>query len=332
MAEDAGAHAASPQRALLDLVRRCDVYLLIVGPRYSRPTEDEFDEARRLGRPILVLRQEVDLEPEQAEFLERVAGGWSGGRLWGTFHDASDVGFAVVKALSNLRGGGETAERAPAAQARARELAVGSARAGTVSTRSTARVALAPLVSGPLLDAVALDDALGDAVADLVRAQRLVPQSVGITPHVSREGVTVHGGERDGEPLVRVGADGAIVCEFSVAGSDQFGSMRVDPSQLEAGLRAACAFALATWDRIDPREEVQQVAVVVAIPEPQHKVYGASTGASSIQLGSFSMPNSVVVPEPPLVMRRADVGGEELVRRLVAEVRRVFADAGAAQG
>lgn len=80
MAELAGARPESPQRALLDLVARADVFLLLVGPRYSKPTEDEFDEARRRGKTILVLRQNGDLEPEQQQFLERVAGGWSGGR------------------------------------------------------------------------------------------------------------------------------------------------------------------------------------------------------------------------------------------------------------
>src|SRR3954470_19842696 len=82
MAESAGARDASPQRALLDLVARADVFLLVLGPRYSKPTEDEFDEARRRARPILVLRQAGEAEPEQEAFADRVAGGWTGGRLW----------------------------------------------------------------------------------------------------------------------------------------------------------------------------------------------------------------------------------------------------------
>jgi hypothetical protein len=83
MAETAGARDASPQRALLDLVARADVFLLIAGPRYSKPTEDEFDEARRRAKPILVLRQVGEADSEQNAFADRVAGGWTGGRLWG---------------------------------------------------------------------------------------------------------------------------------------------------------------------------------------------------------------------------------------------------------
>jgi hypothetical protein len=80
------------------------VLVLLVGPRYGArqesgvsATEEEFDEARRRGKPILVLREEGELEPEQQEFLDRATGGWEGGALYGTFRDASDVGLAVVR-------------------------------------------------------------------------------------------------------------------------------------------------------------------------------------------------------------------------------------------
>jgi len=58
-----------------------DVLLLIIGPRYGAQqaggvsaTEEEFNEARRLGKPILVLRQRGDLEAEQEEFLRGRSG------------------------------------------------------------------------------------------------------------------------------------------------------------------------------------------------------------------------------------------------------------------
>jgi len=79
MAETVGATPASPQRGLLDRVAESDVVLLLIGPRYGASqesglsaTEEELDEARRRRKPILVLRQEGELEPEQQEFLNRV--------------------------------------------------------------------------------------------------------------------------------------------------------------------------------------------------------------------------------------------------------------------
>jgi hypothetical protein len=326
MAELAGARAESPHRALLDLVARCDIFLLLVGPHYSRPTEDEFNEANRLGKPILVLRQNGELEPEQEAFLERVAGGWSGGRLWGTYDGATDVGFAAVKALTSVGGRGE--ELAAAAQARAEALAAapGGGRYGSV-----ARVAFAPVVAGTLLDAVALDrPGLADDVADLVRAHRLVDHSVGIKSAVTRDGVAIAptGAYANALAAFLVGADGAVMCELDVGGSDQFGSSRVDPDRLRDGVVAAGRFALAVWSRIDEREEVQQVAAALTIPEAQHKVFGNATDKSTLSLG-WGLPQVVAVPQPPAVVRRAEVAGDALVTRLVAEVKRVFADANA---
>ena len=198
---------------------------------------------------------------------------------------------------------------------------------------SVARTAHVPLLSGVLIDAVKLEEPeLDDRVAALAREHRLFPQSVGIEPRRSREGVSLHrAGTYAPEPLVRVLANGTVVCTSDVAGSDQLGSMRVDPSRLEAAIRSTGMFARAVWEHIDDREEVQQVAVAVAIPDAQHRVFGASTGGNPISMGSFGMPQTVVVPDPPTVVRRAEIGGDQLTKRLVAEVRRVFADAGAVE-
>ena len=326
MAELAGAHAESPQRALLDLVARADVFLLIVGARYSRPTEDEFTEANRLGRPILVVRQNGELEPEQAAFLERVAAGWSGGRLWGTFDGAGEVSMAAVKALTNVQG--KRTDLAAAAQTRAETLATakGGGRSGSI-----ARIAFAPLVSAPLLDAVALDrPGLADTVADLVRRRRLVDHSVGIKTSVTRDGIAIApaGPYANAAPIVSVGADGAVVCEVEVGGSGHFGSSLVDADQLAVGIAAAGALVLEIWERLDEREEVQQIAVAVAIPEAQHKVFGTPSNPNSLSMG-WGMPPIVVVPQPPVIIRRGEVTADGLSKRLVAEVKRAFADAGA---
>lgn len=65
MAELAPASPRSPQRALLGLVEEADFFLLIVGPRYSAPTDEEFQEAQRRSKPTIVLRQDGPLTPFQ---------------------------------------------------------------------------------------------------------------------------------------------------------------------------------------------------------------------------------------------------------------------------
>ncbi len=224
----------------------------------------------------------------------------------------------AVEALSALNVGHRRAELAPEAQERARTLAVGEPLHGYFGHGSSARVALVPLVATPLLDALALDDALGEAVADFARGAGLVWVSL----------------ERSGDRylgesgFITVGADGTIVCEVDVGGDGQLAGTRVDSALLARGIQDVGAFALRVWERIDRREDVQQAAVAAAILDAQHKVFDLAPNASSFSM-AMSMPSTVVVPEPAAVVRRPEVGGEQLAKRLVAEVRRVFADGGA---
>jgi Domain of unknown function (DUF4062) len=343
MAETTGAAAASPQRALLDRVASADIFLLLIGPRYGArqasglsATEEEFEEARRRGKPILVLVHEGERDPDQEEFLRRATGGWESGIFRNTFRDASDVGLAVVRALRNLEECGARAELEPVAIARAQELAASPGREGYGHGGSSARIVLVPLLGPRLLDALALDDqALPDELSGAARAARLVPHSEGITASVTAAGITLQVGERhSAAPMISVGTNGEVVAEASVAGDDQnFGSMRVVPERLEQAIRSAITFAQSVWGRIDARGEVQEVAVTVAIPQAQHKIWGRSRGGSSISMsGLFSMPETAIAPQPALVIRRADLARDDTVARLVAEMRRVFVDAGAVDG
>jgi len=103
---------------------------------------------------------------------------------------------------------------------------------------------------------------------------------------------------------------------------------RVDSTLMSRGIQSVGTFALEVWETTDRREEIQRVAVAVAVLDAQYKVFDLAPDATSYSMG-MTMPATVAVPEPAAVVRRAEVAGEELARRLVAEVRRVFADAGA---
>jgi hypothetical protein len=339
MAETVGAAPASPQRALLDRVAESDVLLLLVGPRYGArhqsgfsATEEEFDEARRRGKPILVLRQKVALEPEQQEFLERATGGWEGGSFYSTFRGASDVGLAVVRGLTNVRDRGTRATLEPAAQERAAVLAADARRQGFGHGDSIVRIVLVPLLNQPLLQATTLEDRdLPDELAAAARGAQLVPQSEGITTSVSAAGIRLDIGERSSGRIASVGVNGEIVVEASVAGDDQnFGAMRVVPDRMEQAIRGAIAFAENAWQRMDPRGEVQEVAITLAVPEAQHKSWGRGRGSNSISMGGvFSLPEVAIAPQPARVLRRPNLAREESVHGLVAEMRRLFVDAGA---
>lgn len=92
-AETIGAQSVSPREACTMMAQDCDIYLGILGGRYGyippnesvSVTEMEFNEARRLGKPILLYRKEVDApEPRQKEFIERI-GDFEEGLFWRGF-------------------------------------------------------------------------------------------------------------------------------------------------------------------------------------------------------------------------------------------------------
>lgn len=337
MAETTSASSSSPQRALLDQVALGDYFLLLLGLRYgdvgsagTSPTEDEFNEANRLGKPIIVLVQEGDLESAQLKFLERVrSGGWEGGLLYATFHDAQSIGPAVAGAFAKL-GDGAGGEDVDAALAAAGEAALRGFRSGGHSGGVLARIAIVPTTHATLLDPLALENpALPDTLASLVRECGLAPQRIGLSVDVSGQGVTVRGtAPLDGiEALVDVAVDGAVLAQSSVRGTGgHFAGLIIEPERLRLLIQGAGSFALAVWEHIDQRQEIRRAAVQVAIPGAEYMGFG-QTPVSSMSLGG-RVPAVVQVPIPPQVFTRGELVTPEMARRLVAAVRRVFADAG----
>lgn len=339
MAEETAASPHSPRRTLFDKIARSDVVVLLLGSRYGdkgasgvAPTEDEFDEAIRQGKDVLVFVQAVEMEPEQAAFLDRVRGVWEDGRFYRRFTDVSDIGLAVAGALSEIRAG-SPGEDPAAASARALELAVGAPQS-SMSSGLTVRVAFAPLRPGTVLDPLALEDSsLGNDLSQALREAGVVPQALGIEASTSAEGVHLLGSEaRDWvRPEAFAHADGAITVVSAIHSTGTFAGSLVDPERLEQALIASGIFAQAAWRRIDTRGSVTRVAVTTAIPDAQYKGWGESSNPNQMHPG-MSLPSTVIAPDPPEIIPSAQVSSPELVRRLSAALKRVFLDAGAVQG
>jgi hypothetical protein len=110
--EDFTASGRTPREACLAGVEACDVYVLLLGPRYGQPfadsgvapTEEEFILARRLGKEILVFVKESDEpdEPRQAVFKRQVQD-YVGGRFRASFTDPLSLNEAVMAALAEVR-------------------------------------------------------------------------------------------------------------------------------------------------------------------------------------------------------------------------------------
>lgn len=339
MAEGTGASPDPSKRTLLDRVAEADVFLLLIGPRYGQrgasgfsPTEDEFNEARRLTKPILVLIQEGERDAEQEEFIQRVRGTWEEGHFAPTFRDASDVGLLAVRSLSQMAASA-TAQTVtlPMAEQRAMELAEDDRRDRGGGSSSKARVVFVPLVRAELLDAVALDTpGLVEQVASAARASGLITHAMGLTNDVRVDGIRMMGNDPQawGEANLFVGADGAVVGEGDVAGTGSFSSMQVVEERLVEVVERSSQFAEGVWRIIDAQQEVRQVCVTVAIPDASNKVFTTAPVGNSMSM-SMSLGPVVIAPQPPVQVRREDAGSSVTMRRLVASVKRVFQDADA---
>jgi hypothetical protein len=348
MFETGAAASDSPRNVLLGRVASCDVLLLIVGADYGEPgksgvspTEDEVNEARARGIPVLALVQRTTREPAQEEFLARIRGTWEHGLLTADFTDASDVAYAIVKALREWHanrtqaqltpdlatqptGSRASADPAPAARDKALALLQAADRPGTISGGSKLRVVVVPVGQTELINALTLrDDTLVNDVAAAARASRLATQSAGIQSEVGRDAIVLNLSTRGYETLaLQVGFDGSIVGEGAVGSDDQFfGSSVVVPEHARAMITATLDFAEQAWTRIDENDQVGDVLVASAVPEAEHKVYAIQPVQGHMRV-PVNSPRLLIAPEEPLRFSRAEL--PRAVDRLDAELQRAF--------
>ena len=104
------------------------------------------------------------------------------------------------------------------------------------------RVALVPVGSPTLLDAVRSDDAtLIDRLAGALRTASLVPQAAGIETQVTTSGVSLHSSQSRvwQSTDAAISADGAVWVELDVAANGMLGSGQVDHSRVMATVAGA---------------------------------------------------------------------------------------------
>lgn len=341
MAENAPASPAGARTALLRLIEDCDAFILIIGPTYGEvtetgrsPTEDEFEHARSLSRPILVFVDEASRDPAQEEFLERVQGTWGSAesKFAPRFSDTAQLVALIVRSLLELQAPAGTADTG-SAQAQAVEVARGDARSRGMGGGARVRVAFVPVGGTIVLDAIALDDpALPKDLMELARRNNLVPQASGIEHNVRSEGVRLSApGTGRWDPMeISVGADGTVAIEGDVAAEGMMGSSQMHAGRIESLITNAAVFAAETWHRIDPNGRIRQVASAAGVPDASYKAWVTEAQTGSVRMPMHSQ-QSIAAPDPAYVARREDVAGRTTTQQLLAALRRAFADAGAIQ-
>lgn len=107
-AEDFSARPETPQQACFDALRKSDIAVFALGATYGErqrsglsATHEEWKEAIREQKPILIFVEKVDTkEPEQTRFIREVEQ-WEDGRLRKSFTSPTDLQEKVTQALTN---------------------------------------------------------------------------------------------------------------------------------------------------------------------------------------------------------------------------------------
>jgi hypothetical protein len=80
----------------LDFVRRCDVYVILLGHDFSAPMGLEWGQARRAGRRTLALRKEVPHSPSARALLRESSAEWA------TFRSPAELKRQLMRALAQM--------------------------------------------------------------------------------------------------------------------------------------------------------------------------------------------------------------------------------------
>jgi len=106
--EDMSPSDSSPRNACLDGVASADAYIGIIGSRggWTTPsgklaTEEEYEHAILLGKPVLVFLQETGRDADADRFAERLSS-YTSGHLRSTFASPADLRSQIAAAVQRL--------------------------------------------------------------------------------------------------------------------------------------------------------------------------------------------------------------------------------------
>ena len=329
-----------PKRALTTLVRESDIFLLILGERYGAPdgavspVEDEYAAAVASGKPILVMVQTgVAYEPAQERFIATTSTGWDSGRYRARFANEDQLEKEIIRALRRYEQESRGAAVSPGVIEYARALAAAGVQGPGYGGRAGggARVVIAPVSVEPVNEPWQLNDsAIGDALADSMRAEGSVSSLAGLELATTSEGVRlVEKGRFDTEAVrVFLNTRGALILEAPVGPDDRmWGSTVILPERLAERISQAAALAKKMWETLGA-STIQQAVLLVAIPGAGSRSFGAPRG-SSASMGGLGSLGDLVAPADPRPVSLSGLGDARSIERIVGEVRRVFADVGA---
>jgi len=334
VAEDFGAQSKSPQAAYLDGVRESDVYVGILGERYSLATQEEFDEAVRTGKDLLIFVEKTrDRETEQAAFLERVEDRIEGYNR-ASFTNEEELKSAVIKALARLLSSTK-ADHKSAAQRLQKIPELIRERVGRgVRSDSWLWLAISPAVGQCILSARDFrSDRTSETVIDTAfeKDHRLFVKDFATKVGTRGDWLEIKqvNPELQGSPPVRsllvdrfpTVAFGTIVSEEFRGFTAGLRSFYLDPEKVRENAQCFLLYCSALYRQLDPTHQISEFSYSACLTGTDNRIFESPPGhpVNSVSLpGVFSGREGelITVPDKPLEVRlnqlKEEWRGEEI--------------------
>lgn len=336
MAEDFGAQPVSSQTACLEGVRQSDIYVGIYGERYGwvapssglGATEEEYQEAKRLGLPLLCFEKDGPKDARQAEFLQRIKE-YETGNAIAFFDSAEKLKMEIVQALNDVMGMPGVTTLGPAnAAAALDQYRWGSQRSEQYGTWLGA--ALIPARQGETFIDVL------DFGRQEIRDRFLQPALFGPGALFNIESGTSTAEENDAlvfgqgekrQPLTKleIYPGGVLVYGTSLRRESTGFSMDqlyiIDEADVEARLTRFLAYADAHFKSLHRGEIISSLYLGASLTGIQNKTFGKlpAQSLSGFSIPTSGLPDPLKVPSAPLQISRADLADPSAIARKVKE-------------
>lgn len=293
-AEDFGVSPDSPQIVCRAGVRDSDLTILILGARYGAvqpsgvsATEEEYQEAKHLQRPVLAFVQSgVEPEPRQAAFMDDVRR-WMGGQFTGSFDTPARLTELVVRGLHDFE---VTRAAGPVDVAEMRSRAEAAIPAPGPFRTPTPRLVLA-IAGGPRRSVLRPEELEDAELAEWLQREVLFGPSAVFTAaegtHVERTGATI--ALTQPNAALRLDEEGTLSIEQAAWDpGNRMGMNAVIHEEVTLRLERAIRLGAELLNKVDPLHRLSDVV-------PAAGIVGAGYGAWRSRAEHERSPNQMAV-------------------------------------
>lgn len=331
MAEDLPAQPVTPQQACLEGVRMSDLYVGVLGPRYGTPaasgrspTEEEFEEARGLSKPVLLFATRERMEEAQAALLDRIKS-WDEGVLYARFETPEQLKDEITRALA-----GRISPRRVLSLDLAGEMLgdlLGSV--DQIDGDVTVGLAVVADLAHPLIELSQIDELAGQ----VSEAAEALPGFAGEFRTLAKErSAEAYTGHYRREATLEVFDDGRMVSGLPLTSDrlDLASGFIIDAQNVQSSLMAVIEAFDRTLAWLDRRGIVSRVYLQGRLKGVRMKMFAdlPIEPVNSMEVPSHDLPDPMPFPSRPLQLGRPQLArAAEVASTLRGTISRLFASA-----